>query len=85
MECAIKARDCKDQPLNCPGIDVKYEPYPKGENIGNDDNQNSSSNNNNTNSYKNNSSGNLDNTGNNTNKSGAVETKKSLASLSYPE
>ena len=73
MECAIKARDCKEQPLNCPGIDVKYEPYPKGENIGNDTSDNS--NKNNTISNKNNSSG------NSINKLGeAVDTKKPLAS-----
>lgn len=84
MECAIKARDCKEQPLNCPGIDVKYEPYPKGENIGND--AGDKSNKSDTNSNKNNSSGNVDNRGNSTNKlGGAVENKKPLASsLSHP-
>ena len=73
MECAIKARDCKEQPLNCPGIDVKYEPYPKGENIGNDTSDNS--NKNNTISIKNNSSCNSINK-----LVGAVDTKKPLAS-----
>ena len=79
MECAIKARDCKEQPLNCPGIDVKYEPYPKGENTGND--ASDSSNKNNANSNKNNNS--ADNKGNNINKLGAVETKRPLAA-SHP-
>lgn len=30
MECAIKARDSKNKVLDCPEIEVLYEPYPRG-------------------------------------------------------